>query len=284
MSNDHILAAVGWTTVLQAWAWPLVILIVVLAFLIWVSASTAALPMLKIVFGRVRRVSAFGVEFDLTQKAAQQTQTNVEAGFGELRQRLNRKFDSYVDEEQLNSKLLTIVSLAVHPALTDEAKKSYRCTVHVPDVLFQDSLLQLLDYQPSGGGRGRAFSARFGIIGKCWRSGEPDIQSDVATHAVELIKEWAMTTAEALDVGHGRSSFAAVPLFDKHKQPVGVLYVDALPKDAWSTPQEAGKKTSHDHPLCQEIAKHAHEVGLVDSLVTIMGHMRKTGPRIRLYK
>lgn len=156
MINDRILATAGWTAVLQAWAWPLAALIIVLSFLIWVSFSTAALPMLKIVFGRVRRVSAFGVEFDLTPKAALQTQTNVEAGFGELRQRLNREFDAQVNAEQLNNKLLTIVRLAVHPMLTDEARKSFRCTVHVPDVLFEDALLQLLDYQPSGGGRSRA--------------------------------------------------------------------------------------------------------------------------------
>jgi hypothetical protein len=283
MINDRILAAAGWTAVLQAWAWPLAVLIIVLSFLIWVSFSTAAKPLLKIVFGRVRRVSAFGVEFDLTAKAARQTRTNVEAGFGELRQQLNREFDSQVDAEQLNSKLLTIVRLAVQPMLTDEARKSFRCTVHVPDVLFEDALLQLLDYQPSGGGRGRAFSARSGIIGKCWRSGEPDIQSDVATHAVELIKEWAMTTAEAMDVGHGRSSFAAVPLFDDHNQPVGIFYVDAMPKNAWRNPSGAGKNPQ-DYPLCKEITKYAGEIGLVASLATIMKNMRQTGPRIRLYK
>ena len=45
----------------------------------------------------------------------------------------------------------------------------YRATVHIPDVLFSDTLYQLLDYWPKGKGGGRRFSARFGILGLAWR-------------------------------------------------------------------------------------------------------------------
>lgn len=277
--NDHTLAAVGWTSVLQAWAWPFAVLILILSFLIWVTFSTASKPFLKIVFGRVRRVTAFGVEFDLSDKSARQTRANVETGFNELRQKLNREFDWLVNVELLNNKLLTIARQAVEPHLaSDQARRTYRCTVHVPDVLFEDALYQLLDYQPTGGGRGRARSVRFGIIGTCWRLGHADIQPNVATNAAQLIKDWAMTTSEAAVVGRDRRSFAAVPLFDTDHQPLGVFYVDAVPENAWGDPPPGGQ----EYPICQDIANKAQETGLLASLSRIMYAMRQSGPGIRL--
>lgn len=280
MINNLTLAEVGWTSVLQAWAWPLAVLILVLSFLIWVAFSTAAEPFLKIVFGRVRRVNAFGVELDLSAEHAVQTRTNVETGFSELRQKLNRQFDWFVNVEQLNNKLLAIARQAVEPNLdSEQAKRTYRCTVHVPDVLIEDALYQLLDYQPIGGGRGRSRSARFGIIGTCWRLSHADVQSNVATNAAELIKEWAMTTPEAAVVGRDRRSFLAVPLFDTtDHQPLGVFYVDAIPENAWGDPPMGGQ----EYPICQAIIDKAQETGLIASLSRIMYTMRQVGPGIRV--
>ena len=279
MTKHFILAAGSSETFWQAWAWPITILILVLAFLAWVTYSTAAQPFLKIVFGRVRRVTAFGVEFDLSEKAALQTRTNVEAGFKELRQKLTREFDSQVDAELLDNKLLYIAKNVIEPMLaTDEAKRTYRCSVHVPDVLFEDALYQLLDYQPTGGGRGRTRSVRFGIIGTCWRLGHSDVQPDVTTNAAELVKAWAMTTSEAAVVGRDRRSFIAVPLVNTDHQPVGVFYVDAVPQNAWKNAPVPGQ----EHPICQQIADQAKEIGLVAALSRIMKVMRRTGPRVRL--
>jgi hypothetical protein len=279
MVNNLTLAAVGWTSVLQAWAWPLAVLLLVVSFLIWVTFSTAAKPFLKIIFGRVRRITAFGVEFDLTDKSARQTRANVETGFNELRRKLNRQFDWLVNVELLNNKLLAIARQAVEPNLaSDQAKRTYRCTVHVPDALFEDALYQLLDYQPIGGGRGRARSVRFGIIGTCWRLGHADVQPDVATNAVQLIKDWAMTTSEAAVVGRDRRSFIAVPLFDTDSQPLGVFYVDAVPEKAWKDPPPG----EQEYPICKAIIDEAQETGLVASLSRIMYAMRQAGPGIRL--
>jgi hypothetical protein len=277
----YVADAPTWTLVVQTIAWPVAALLIVAAFFLWMGYSTAAQPILKAIFGRIRRVSAFGVEFDLTAKAAMQTRLNVESGFTELRHKLNREFDSHINEEQLNNKLLVVARMAVEPNLiTDEAKRSYRCTVHVPDVLFEDALYQLLDYQPTGGGRGRSRSARFGIIGACWRLSHSDIQVDVTTQTTELIKSWAMTTAEAAVVGRDRRSFAAVPLFDTDKQILGVFYVDAAPAGAWAMPQA----DDAENKLCSEITSWAEEAGLVSSLSRMMREMRRTGPRIKMFE
>ena len=270
-----------WASVLQAWAWPVAMLLAVFIVLAWITLSTAAKPILTIIFGRIRRISAFGVEFDLSQAAAVQTRTNVEAGFDELRDKLKRQFDSLVDSEGLNNKLLDLAENAVRPHLTTKARRTYRCTIHIQDVLFEDALYQLLDYYPSGGGRGRTRSVRFGIIGRCARLNQPDIQADVTTNTAKLIESWAMTAAEAAIVGRDRQSFAAVPLFDGQQQFLGILYVDAVPSGAWNPPpgDEHGS-----HPLCESIKDYANQCGLIAALSRMIPEMRKTGPRLRLIK
>jgi len=267
--------------VLEAWAWPVAALLAVLAVLAWVTFSTAARPVLGILFGRVRRISAFGVEFDLSQAAAIRTRTNVEAGFDELRSKLKRQFDALIDSEGLNNKLLDIAENVVRPHLMPKAARTYRCTIHIHDVLFEDALYQLLDYYPSGGGRGRTRSVRFGIIGRCARLNQPDMQADVTTNAEKLVEAWAMTTAEAAVVGSDRRSFAAIPLFDEYRQFLGIFYVDAVPHNAWR-PRLGGEFDGH--PLCDSIQDYANQNGLIAALSRIMSEMRKTGPRLRLIK
>lgn len=274
----------SWQSVLQAWAWPIAVLLLVVAFLLWVSYSTAAKPFLVAMFGRVRRVTAFGVEFDLSEKAAIKTRNSVEEGFDEIRQNLKREFDSKISEKNLDNKLFEIAVRAVKPILHgDEAKNTYRCTIHVPDVLFEDSLYQLLDYYPSGGGRGRARSARLGIIGRCSRINLPDIKSNVTVQTAELVEQWAMTTAEASSIGRDRRSFAAIPLFDDHRQLLGIFYVDAKPKDAWGDDPNLDNDPE-DHPLSRGIRQEAKAQGMIVALGEIMTEMRKKGPGIRIYK
>lgn len=271
----------AWVALAEAWAWPLATLFLVAVVLIWITVSTAAKPILTVMFGRVRRISAFGVEFDLTQAAAMQTRTNVEAGFDELRTKLKRQFDALIDGEGLNNKLMDMAENVVRPHLTQEAGRSFRCTIHIQDVLFEDALYQLLDYYPLGGGRGRTHSIRFGMIGRCARLSQPDIQADVTTNAAKLIESWAMTTAEAAIVGRDRQSFAAVPLFDEDRQLLGIFYVDAVPRGAWVPEPEADVAT---HSLCRSIEEHSRRCGLAPALARIMSEMRKTGPRLRLIK
>jgi hypothetical protein len=221
----------NWQPVAEAWAWPFTVLLIAISFLAWLTYSTAARPFLSALFGRIRKITAFGVEFDLSAKAAIQTRTNVEAGFDELRSKVKRQFDMLIDSEGLNSKLLNLAENAVFKNLTsDEAKRSYRCTIHIQDTLFEDVLYQLLDYYPQGGGRGRTRSIRFGIIGRCARLNQPDVQADVTTNTEKLIESWSMTPGEAANVGRDRRSFAAIPLLDTDHALLGIFYVDARPR------------------------------------------------------
>src|SRR4029077_20924802 len=111
--------------------------------------------------------------------------------------------------------------------------KDLRCTLHVPDILFADTLYQLVDYYPRWGGRGRPFSSRFGIIGLCWRSREDQIQGAVPIDPQELVRKWGMTHEEAVASGGGRQSFLALLLSDVSDTHVAILYMDATEKDAF---------------------------------------------------
>ena len=273
---------ITWPAVAEAWAWPFTILLIAFLFLAWLTYSTAARPFLLALFGRIRRITAFGVEFDLSTAAAIQTRTNVEAGFDELRSKVKRQFDMLVDSEGLNNKLLRLADDVVCQHLSsDEAKRSYRCTIHIQDALFEDVLYQLLDYYPGGGGRGRTRSIRFGIIGRCARSNQPDIQQDVTTNTEKLIEAWSMTPGEAAIVGRDRRSFAAIPLFDRDRALLGILYIDARPSDAWDPPYSG---PTHEHPLCRDIVAYADQYGLTAALSRVVIRMREAGPRIRILK
>lgn len=274
-------ASANWQAVAEAWAWPFTVLLIALSFLVWLTYSTAAKPFLLALFGRIRKITAFGVEFDLTAKAAIQTRTNVEAGFDELRSKVKRQFDMLVDSEGLNSKLLNLAENAVAKELSsDDAKRSYRCTIHIQDTLFEDVLYQLLDYYPQGGGRGRTRSIRFGIIGRCARLNQPDIQPDVTTNTEKLIEAWSMTPGEAAIVGRDRRSFAAIPLLDTDQALLGILYVDARPSDAWTA--HAGPV--EEHPLYKVVVAYANQHGLIAALSRVVTKMREAGPRIRILK
>lgn len=273
----------SWQAVVEAWSWPLTVLIIALSFLVWITYSTAAKPFLLTLFGRIRRISAFGVEFDLTPRAAVQTRTNVETGFDELRGKIKRQFDMLIDSESLNSKLLSVAENVVYPRLSsDDAKRSYRCTIHIQDILFEDALYQLLDYYPQGGGRGRTRSIRFGIIGRAARLNQSDIQSDVTTNSEKLIEAWSMTPGEVAIVGRDRRSFAAVPLYDSSRTLLGIFYVDARPSNAWADPPL--DVPAPDHPLCEAIVAGADQYGLIKALSIVVTKMRETGPRIRILK
>ena len=116
----------------------------------------------------------------------------------------------------------------------------FRATLHVPDVLFSQTLYQLTDYYPDRheghqSTRGATKSIRFGIIGLSWRrcrSEKATVQSD----AEVLIKDWGMTRAEANRAtgGEGPKAVSATLLLDPSSgERIAVLYMDASHADAF---------------------------------------------------
>jgi hypothetical protein len=199
-----------WLQTLEVIVWPLLILVIL--GLLLLTPSGAAL--MRTVFARIRGVEALGVKLDFTEASATKVRESLEETFHRYRQDSQHEFDRLERMYDINFYRTEVLSKCVLPHIAEEVKNDFRCTIHVQDLLFEESLYQLLDYIPSGGGRGRAFPVRFGILGKTWRSQKSQGQGTVPTDAERLIVDWGMTPDEALGAGRG-SSRSLVRSYDR---------------------------------------------------------------------
>jgi hypothetical protein len=266
-----LLAALDWVKLIQAVAWPIIALIgLILLFL--TQQGSALLDKLP---GRVKRVSAFGVELELNVETSTVVRENAEETFSAYRTRIAREFDRLIHINAVNDLRREVVENYVVNALQPSAKRTFRCTIHVPDVLFEEAMYQLLDYYPKGGGRGRAFSLRFGIVGRTWRLGDSQIQGSVDPGTRALVENWGMTSQEAAAAGQGRRSFASVLLRDDTGVQVAVFYIDAQEENAFGTEDQ-------ERDLAAAVEEGARENGLTAVVASVSKEMRQRGPSIRL--
>lgn len=257
-------------TAAQAISWPIVFLIV----LVYFALSKLFPYKLRRLLRPFRSLKLFGAEFELTDEVGADAELAIEV----YRKQVKRQFDTLIDVYDIDGKLEAITE-AVRTTIKDYNPEALRSTVHVPDVLFADLLYQLFDYYPQGGGRGRTFSSRFGIIGLCWRSGKDQISGAVPTDKDRLIKEWGMTRRQATASGEGRSSFAAILLRNKNASPVGVFYMDAR------SPHAFGKDDDHDRQIvANAVVAAAKDKGLIDALEKVQDALKDKKPRIRIYE
>jgi hypothetical protein len=150
--------------ILLAVIWPLLIG----AILIFLLKSQSASERLARLLRPFKSVKLFEAELVLSDEA----KTMAEGTFEKYRKQAVQNYDLFVQRKMLAVKFENVVSdiVGVIKDKTGRAPKHYRCTLHVPDLVFADTLYQLLDYVPSGAGRGRIFSIRYGLIGRVWRS------------------------------------------------------------------------------------------------------------------
>jgi hypothetical protein len=109
----------------------------------------------------------------LASTIVKNTQEEVLRGY---RQQVIAQYDAVASQKQIADTVNRIIRDRTTPFFENQSlKPDFRCAVHVRDSLFQSSLYQLIDYLPrkwAGIGkssRGRAWSVRYGIIGRCWR-------------------------------------------------------------------------------------------------------------------
>jgi hypothetical protein len=224
--------------------WPFVVLVCVFIF---VSSSSA----MSAVFGLMRsfqRISILGAEIVVSDESKKQIKAAAEdlnkliKGY---REDVDQRIKFQVRQFDLEQRLGRIIT-ELKPHLRDrKLPANFRCTMHLIDSVVAGNLYQLLDYYPSGGGAGRRFSERYGIIGKVWRSGDPmclgDIGNSVAgeddeAEIKEIIKDWGMTHAEAAKAMEKKSVACAAISFEGRR--LGVIYMDS------STPEAFPKEIS----------------------------------------
>jgi hypothetical protein len=272
----------GLGALLAAIAWPLAILAVAYVLFIHDKGNQALMKLVS----RFRRVKAAGIELELSWEGASETRAFTDRQFRELRTLASSEFDRLVGVWSIDERHEHLVTNHIIPVLQAAPGDSeFRSTIHVPDVLFRGSLYQLIDYYGDAPGkRGRAFSIRFGIVGRAWRLGEPQIEGRVPTNSEELVREWGMTRGEATERGHGKHSFAAIPLRDEKGVSVGVLYLDARRENAFGTATHAKGADELGQRLIEAVAEGATATGLAEALAALTAELRKRGPAIQVFE
>jgi hypothetical protein len=240
-------------------AWPFVALIA-LFLLFWSAAGRALLSGL-------RQVKFGQVQLELNGANASEVKTTLEEVFRQNRAEVERAFKSESHVRQVAERRNAVARGVVKRVASSD---DFRCTVYVPDVLFDDALYCLLDYWPKGAASGKAYSVRYGIIGRAWRLQTSQAERVVAGDRDKLMREWGMTDQEA--AGHTESrSFLAVLLArtDAPYNPVGILFAEGPPQ------------TFHESQLAA-IASDTETRQLADAVAEVVREMRKRGPQLRV--
>jgi hypothetical protein len=248
-------------------SWP----VIVLAIVLFLAFSRTASARLFALFTPFRSIKVFGAELVFTREAKATADEVLES----YTKQVKGEFDRRAEILRLWDKLQNVVELHLLKKVL-EKEKHFRSTIYVPDVLFQDTLYQLLDYYPEGGGRGRRKSLRFGVIGLAWRSAQAQVEGEISTDPQELLKKWGMKRHEATAAGRGRQSFACVVLVDESQTPVGLFYLDSKEKNAFGVEKHES--------LIEAINKGARETGLIRDLADLGKELRQWSPVIRPYE
>ncbi len=283
----------AWFVVVRDIKWPLTILLLLLFFSFFLGRETIRSLFLNL---RGIRGGGFSIEFDAegAKKALA-----VSGTFGDFIKATNKAYSKHATTYQVKE-LMEAVVKSMLPYKKD-TRREYRATVHVPDVVYDDYTYQLLDYFPSGGGVGRRFSQRRGILGKTWRLDKSIGAGDVIdfdrpnSALVEgsdsdqvLVSEWSMTNEELENWRQRkRLSYVCVVLRLPYKntskiaeQPVlgrkvGVLYVDSLIENAFGDNSSALSWA--------RILEHSPEVlALAEAVESVMLEMRKNELNLKI--
>jgi hypothetical protein len=215
----------------------------------------------------MRRVKAFGIEFELGEEQGRRTKAALEEVLGDYRGEVKKEFKRQVERHDVARLCQRLAEQAIKPVLKNP-DSSYRCAIYVPDIVFENVLYRLTNYYPSGGGAGSVYVSRYGIIGQSWRLGEGD-QKEVPDDTNKLIVEWGMTLEEA--ARQERKTFVTF-LLDQGggKPPVGLFYVES--EDGFK--EKLGPRLQASESLA----------ALTDAVARVMGEMRGSGPMLNLFE
>ena len=143
-------------------SWPTVILVLFIYAVVAAGTPSRIAELVK----PLRLIKAFGAEIELGEN----TKSDVEGAIKRFRDQLQSSYSVLIQERELATRLRLVADDVVKPYIASHypnvLQEDFRFTLHVPDLLFAESLYQLLDYYPYDPvkpGGGRAFSDRFGL-------------------------------------------------------------------------------------------------------------------------
>ena len=239
---------------------------------------------------RTNKLKIGSVEWELTPKAAQELHKNTEDAFHAFRKQVNSETTRLVLTHRIRRLLeLTVESGGLrNPGGIQLARaEDFRCTLYIPDLMFEDMLCQLTDYYPWDGraSAGRAFSVRYGIIGRAWRSSQNMGEDDVQANFNDLMENWGMTCEEARRQSRQRPSYICSILRETNADdagktapsglPIALLFADSTAKSAFGNKREAEE-------LAGRIVETASQNGLQQRLKALCDELNKYSAGIRI--
>lgn len=260
-----------------ALAWPIVIAILIL----YIFNSKSALEVLKHIGSLVSNVKVpGGLEIAFAGGAAvKNTQEEVIKGY---RQQVITQYDLAATQTQISDTVERIIKERVTPFLKErELDTEFRCTIHVRDILFQNSLYQLIDYLPkkwmrSGKiTRGRAWSVRYGLIGRCWRLEQNQTEGTIPTVEEKLIEQWGLTKNEASG-SSGKQTMLCYLIRSQNQSPLAIFYLDAEEANAFGDGNGMAE-------LVDVVQKAVQEFKLSDALEKVWMTVQSSAPLIEIY-
>ena len=260
----------------EALAWPITVCLLALGASLLLRQPGAARA-LRNFARRIKRVRVSEVEVELTDEAARSFRAGVERAFGEYSHRIRREYARIVSAHRLRESFRILIESYVEPLLGDQ-RPTFRATIFVPDFLFEESLIQLLDYYPRGKGAGRRISFRFGICGQAWRLGVSTWEPFIPQDPIVRVEDWGMTREEASTAAEQETAFACVVVREE-SLPVAVLYFDSPARGAFGERDDGTAQA-----FVEAVERASDACGLTRVLALATRQMASLGPTIRLYE
>jgi hypothetical protein len=293
-ANPAACTAVQILTILQGIVWPAL----VLAIILLIAFNTRFGRLFGLIPKFVNRIKGpSGIEIEINADAAKQVRANFRDSYQEFRSQAKDEYDRMADARSVYQLLRNIITNALPEVMQKEGLQydpdGVRATVHVEDIVFRGYLYQLINYLPprrGGGGAGRRFSQRYGIIGQSWRlnesigrgiavsgMGPSPTRSDIERSTKELISRWGMTDDEAAVASHERPATLSVILrYDGHRN--GVLYIDSTHANAFGA-DDTSNGASVSNPtsankIARALERHSATVRLARAVSDVLEPLR----------
>ena len=214
--------------------WPALIVVLII-YLLHSQQSIKFLEQMAKIISTIKVPGGLEIAFSSTVVKSKQEEV-----LGEYREQVKKQYDALASQYQIGETLDRLVKGPVKEFFQKIGKQpKFRGTIHMRDMLFANSIYQLVDYVGEGkGGRGRAWSIRRGMIGRTWRLEKSDAQGKVSENATELIDKWGFTRDEAENSKY--QTMLCHLIRAKDENPVAMLYFDAEDTNAFWQPNPNG--------------------------------------------
>lgn len=259
---------------LLALLWPLIIVLLVV-YVLHSKGFIDSIKQLATTVSNLKIPGGLEIAFHSTE-----VKSTLEEALKDYRDQVTKKYDALAAQYQIAETLARIAEGPIAEFL--KGKKlaaNFRCTIHVRDTLLDNSLYQLTDYVAVGrkatGGKGRAWSVRRGMIGRCWRLEKSEVMGSVTNNKHELIENWALIKDEVEYVERNQSILCHL-MTAQNQSPLGVLYLDSEPASAF------GDQNVMD-AFMQAVAAAVKKFKLDDALEQVWEQAKRSAPLIKIY-